>query len=114
MRSRHNQKYWACEGVFGFGLGAASFVDGVRTTRPATMLAYTAFVDALAGGDMEAATAAAVGGGTDEGTYEGAPPPSISSTASDVSDVPDLLEVVMLALRTRYNTTVLRCFDVER
>lgn len=29
-RSRHNQVYWANEAYFGFGMGAASYVDGVR------------------------------------------------------------------------------------
>jgi oxygen-independent coproporphyrinogen-3 oxidase len=83
MRSRHNQKYWSCEGVFGFGIGAASFVDGVRVTRPATMRAYASFVEGLEDCEVEAAVAA--------------------RSPNDVPGVrlPDLLEVVMLALRTR-------------
>lgn len=43
-RSRHNQQYWRCAPVWGFGLGAASFVDRLRVTRPSRMEAYAAWV----------------------------------------------------------------------
>lgn len=43
-RSRHNQQYWRCSPVWGFGLGAASFVDRLRVTRPSRMAAYASWV----------------------------------------------------------------------
>lgn len=46
-RSRHNQQYWKCNPVWGFGLGAASFVGGVRYTRPSSMSEYVKFVEQL-------------------------------------------------------------------
>lgn len=38
--SRHNLVYWANEAYFGFGLGAARYVRGVRSSNTREMLAY--------------------------------------------------------------------------
>lgn len=45
-RSRHNQHYWRCSSVWGFGLGAASFVDNSRATRPSSLATYSDWVTA--------------------------------------------------------------------
>ncbi len=39
-RSRHNQVYWANEAYFGFGLGAARYVRGVRAVNTRNLAAY--------------------------------------------------------------------------
>jgi oxygen-independent coproporphyrinogen-3 oxidase len=39
-RSRHNQVYWANEAYFGFGLGAARYVRGVRAVNTRDLAAY--------------------------------------------------------------------------
>ena len=40
MISRHNTKYWQCEEYLGLGLGAASYLDGVRYTKSSTFEDY--------------------------------------------------------------------------
>lgn len=39
-RSRHNQVYWANEAYFGFGLGAARYVEGVRSVNIRELQGY--------------------------------------------------------------------------
>lgn len=48
-RCRHNQVYWRNEEYVGFGVGAASYVDGVRFTRKPTVEDYLR--SALTGAD---------------------------------------------------------------
>ena len=44
-RSRHNQVYWAVDSEwYALGLGATSYVDGVLTARPRTMVDYIRWV----------------------------------------------------------------------
>lgn len=76
-RSRHNQAYWKCAQVWGFGQGAASFVNNRRISRPGKMEEYKAWVDNIQIFNDEF---------------------QIFNT-DDKSEV-DILEVVMLALRT--------------
>jgi coproporphyrinogen III oxidase-like Fe-S oxidoreductase len=38
--SRHNQKYWQMENVLGFGMGASSYLNGIRYTRPGKLKDY--------------------------------------------------------------------------
>jgi oxygen-independent coproporphyrinogen-3 oxidase len=40
MRSRHNQTYWANEAYFGFGLGAARYIQGRRETNTRSIQEY--------------------------------------------------------------------------
>ncbi len=44
FRSRHNVAYWNGLPFYGFGVGATSFVGGIRYARPQTIPAYTRFV----------------------------------------------------------------------
>lgn len=44
---RHNRVYWENRPFYGFGMGAASYLDGDRVTRPRTTTAYDAWVNAL-------------------------------------------------------------------
>jgi oxygen-independent coproporphyrinogen-3 oxidase len=76
-RSRHNQKYWQCAPVMAFGMSAASYLHGERFVRPRKMPEYEQYVHDLA--LLEPRTAAAV---------------------RTVNAQPDMLDVVMLALRT--------------
>ena len=46
-RSQHNQVYWRGIPYYAFGLGAASFLGGVRFSRPAKMQAYFDWVASL-------------------------------------------------------------------
>lgn len=46
-RSAHNQVYWAGRPYHAFGLGAASYLEGRRFSRPAKMRAYYDWVDQL-------------------------------------------------------------------
>lgn len=75
-RSRHNQKYWSCSPVLAFGMSAASYVNGVRFTRPRLMKDYIEFVS------------------TNNSTAD--------YVANDIGSVaaPDPLDRVMLSLRT--------------
>lgn len=44
-RSNHNQKYWKCDDVFGFGMSAASLNDGIRFTRPKSLEGYKSWLE---------------------------------------------------------------------
>ncbi|CAL1155134.1 unnamed protein product [Cladocopium goreaui] len=45
-RSRHNQVYWHGKPYAAYGNGAASFVNSVRASRPRSLEAYTAWIEA--------------------------------------------------------------------
>jgi hypothetical protein len=45
--SQHNKRYWNCLPVLGFGMAAASLVQGTRVTRPADMSGYVDWVGKL-------------------------------------------------------------------
>ena len=42
----HNRVYWQNDAYYGFGMGAASYVEGKRFTRPRTRREYYAWVEA--------------------------------------------------------------------
>ncbi|MBJ7898549.1 MAG: coproporphyrinogen III oxidase [Cyanobacteria bacterium RI_101] len=44
---RHNLVYWRNQAYYGFGLGAASYLDGARVSRPRTRAEYYAWVQSL-------------------------------------------------------------------
>ena len=46
-RSRHNLNYWRNGGFYGFGMGATSFVGGVRQKRPTRLGGYYRYVEGL-------------------------------------------------------------------
>jgi len=46
-RCRHNMVYWSGTPFHAFGLGAASYVNGCRVSRPRQMKAYYSWVEAL-------------------------------------------------------------------
>ena len=52
---RHNRVYWENRSYYGFGMGAASYVQGYRFTRPRTRREYYAWVQQLidAGGVLD-------------------------------------------------------------
>ncbi|ERN40094.1 putative oxygen-independent coproporphyrinogen III oxidase [Rubidibacter lacunae KORDI 51-2] len=52
---RHNRVYWENRPYFGFGVGAASYTNGQRFTRPCTRTSYYAWLDAYeaAGGTID-------------------------------------------------------------
>lgn len=89
LRSRHNLKYWGCAPVLGFGMAAASYLEGERFVRPRTLPEYTQYVEALPAATTTTTTSAASSSG-------GAPP----LLASHQRAVPDMLDTVMLSLRT--------------
>jgi oxygen-independent coproporphyrinogen-3 oxidase len=45
FQCRHNRVYWENKSFYGFGMGAASFVDGKRFTRPRTRSQYYEWVE---------------------------------------------------------------------
>ncbi|KAK9117428.1 hypothetical protein Sjap_016375 [Stephania japonica] len=49
-QSKHNQTYWENKPFYGFGLGAASYMGGVRFSRPRKMREYMGFVQDLENG----------------------------------------------------------------
>lgn len=55
---RHNRVYWENRPYYGFGMGAASYVNGHRFTRPRTRREYYAWVQQLieAGGVLDGPT----------------------------------------------------------
>jgi len=116
-RSRHNTKYWACEPVWGFGMGAASFVNGLRATRPTKMQQYAEWVQLLQERGYEQAIAqllaledaASIDGRDDDGDDDIDVDGDESSTGTHTNtnasfqvgtETDEALEVVMLALRT--------------
>ena len=44
FRSRHNIAYWKGSSFYGLGVGATSFVDGIRFARPKTIPEYARFI----------------------------------------------------------------------
>jgi coproporphyrinogen III oxidase-like Fe-S oxidoreductase len=84
-RSRHNLKYWRCDPVLGFGMSAASYVGGERSARPKTMQEYTQYVQKLPSESTLPLQQAAV---------------TALSGATHTVTVPDMLDTVMLSLRT--------------
>lgn len=44
---RHNRVYWENRPFYGFGMGAASYLEGDRVTRPRTQAAYADWVNRL-------------------------------------------------------------------
>ncbi len=42
---RHNRVYWENKSYYGFGMGAASYIDGKRFTRPRTRREYYAWLE---------------------------------------------------------------------
>jgi oxygen-independent coproporphyrinogen-3 oxidase len=110
-RSAHNQCYWRGVPYLAFGLGAASYVRGVRYSRPRDMRAYERWVAALEEAAAEATTgeAFASGGGGGDGPASAAadlraPPllwaPGLPHDARVETPRDRLLDRVMLALRT--------------
>lgn len=71
---RHNRVYWENRPFYGFGMGAASYLQGQRFTRPRTRRAYYAWVQELI---------------QSGGIWEG----------SELCEVDVLLETLMLGLR---------------
>ncbi|MDC0834490.1 radical SAM family heme chaperone HemW [Geitlerinema sp. CS-897] len=55
---RHNLTYWCDRPYYGFGLGATSYVGGLRFARPRTRKAYAEWVERYvnSGGEIEAET----------------------------------------------------------
>lgn len=84
-RSRHNLKYWRCAPVLGFGMAAASYLAGERFVRPRTLPEYALYVQ-----DLPATTTAPIT------SRAGA----ASLLAAHHSATPDMLDTVMLSLRT--------------
>lgn len=82
-RSRHNQKYWRCAPMLAFGMSAVSYLSGDRFARPRTLETYATYVDQLEHEQMMSK-----GGSANN---------FVSTTESHV---PDVLDVLMLSLRT--------------
>lgn len=78
FRSKHNQLYWRCEPFLGFGMGAASFLGNERFSRPKTLKTYYQWVDEI----------------------ESDPSKLDTLLSLTQEPKPDLLEILMLALRT--------------
>lgn len=50
---KHNLTYWENKPFYGFGLGSASFLGGIRFSRPKKMKEYMAYVQNLEDGIIE-------------------------------------------------------------
>lgn len=46
-RCKHNSTYWKSKSFYGFGLGSASYIGGVRFSRPKKLKDYTSYVQGL-------------------------------------------------------------------
>ncbi|KAK1289953.1 hypothetical protein QJS10_CPB18g00526 [Acorus calamus] len=73
---KHNLAYWQNRSFYAFGLGSASYVNGIRFSRPRSMREYTRYVEKLEGGALD----------------------RLENRAGDVRD--RAMDVVMLSLRT--------------
>ena len=49
----HNQTYWKNKPFYGFGLGSASYVGGLRFSRPKNMKGYMEYVEKLENGMVD-------------------------------------------------------------
>lgn len=83
-RSRHNQKYWRCAPILAFGMSAVSYLSGDRFARPRTLETYATYVDQLEHEQMMS-----IGGSANK-----------NNVSTIGSHVPDVLDVLMLSLRT--------------
>ncbi|CAI9113012.1 OLC1v1013533C1 [Oldenlandia corymbosa var. corymbosa] len=72
---KHNYTYWKCEPFYGFGLGAASYVNGIRMSRPRKLKDFMHYVQSLENGVFNG----------EDGRFE----------TSDLA-----MDAIMLALRT--------------
>lgn len=83
---KHNYTYWKNKPFYGFGLGSASYVGGLRFSRPKKVNEYTAFVQSLENG-------------------------MVNCSVNDHIHVKDTaMDVVMLSLRTSKGID-LKCFQ---
>lgn len=75
-RCKHNSTYWKNKSFYAFGLGSASYMNGVRFSRPRRLKDYMSYVENLENG--------------------------LSSYSNDaITDAKDFaMDVVMLSLRT--------------
>jgi coproporphyrinogen III oxidase-like Fe-S oxidoreductase len=109
-RSQHNQRYWGCKPTWGFGMGAASFIKNNRFTRPDRMIDYSEWLQQL---ELNGFTNSTVV--VDDDDSNGTSDSLTNKFAIDDGDdselvisegivsppgSADILEVVMLALRT--------------
>ena len=104
-RSQHNQRYWKCKSTWGFGMGAASFIANNRYTRPDRMADYAKWVDTLEIKGFKESTVTAEDDEEDQGKFDASDIDNdgrlvVSDEIVNGGDVTDILEVVMLALRT--------------
>ena len=106
-RSQHNQRYWKCKPTWGFGMGAASFIANNRYTRPDRMREYTKWVAELeVNGFIESTM------NIDDDDEDASLNLNDNNPEDEIIDLilsdgivnptgaTDILEVVMLALRT--------------
>lgn len=108
-RSQHNQRYWKCKPTWGFGMGAASFIANNRYTRPDRMADYTSWVAEL---ELKGFSESTVNIDDDDDGELASLSLEDDSVEDDDNDLilsygitnhageADILEVVMLALRT--------------
>lgn len=73
---KHNLAYWNNRSFYGFGLGSASYLNGVRFSRPRRLKEYTDYVQRLEDGVVD------------------------QNSATDVETKDTAMDVVMLSLRT--------------
>ena len=106
-RSQHNQRYWNCKPTWGFGMGAASFIANNRYTRPDRMIEYTKWVTELELMGFTGSTTNIDDDFEDASLSLDENNPGDKSTDLILFDgivnptgATDILEVVMLALRT--------------
>ncbi len=98
---RHNRVYWENRPFYGFGMGAASYLEGDRVTRPRTTTAYYAWVNALTTLPPTSPKASAKPGSTRLPDYSRAVDRS-SDRPLEVNLLTDrLLDTLMLGLRLR-------------
>ncbi len=84
---RHNQVYWRNQPYYGFGMGSASYLQGVRFTRPRKTQEYYTWVEQL---ECQASE------------------PSSSHALPSVCEAPDPLDTLMLGLRTAEGISITR------
>ncbi|GAX75426.1 hypothetical protein CEUSTIGMA_g2870.t1 [Chlamydomonas eustigma] len=90
-RSKHNQVYWKGVPYYAFGLGAASYLNGVRFSRPAKMQQYKSWVLEMSDGVVER-------GDPPQQSREESLTSSAATANANREDA--LLDTVMLRLRT--------------
>jgi putative oxygen-independent coproporphyrinogen III oxidase len=98
-RCAHNEAYWAPAPYYAFGMGAASYLEGRRFSRPRRLAGYARWLAEYEAAGAAAGAAAAARGAADEGDAAAAGGAVAGAELPAESTEDRLTDAVMLRLR---------------